>query len=251
MRLVTHAPSSVVAPAVYRVRVSHARTERVRHAFRYRHSLWLVDLDALPQLPRGLRWLASFAARDHFGDPAATWRANVEAFLAVNDVHLDDGRVVALTGPRSSGYVFNPLTTYWCHHADGRLRAVVAEVHNTYGERHCYLLRPDAEGRDTADKAFYVSPFFTVDGCYEIRCPEPGDTVDVSVTLHREGRPVFTARVAGKRENPGRSALAMALRHPLASHRVMALIRFEGLRLWSRRVPVVARPLAPVQEGVG
>ena len=82
------------------------------------------------------------------------------------------------------------------------------------------------------------------------RGTEPGDAVDVSITLHRDGRPVFTARVAGKRENAGRSVLAQALRRPLASHRVMALIRFEGLRLWFRRVPIVARPLHAAQERV-
>lgn len=237
-------------PAVYRVRVSHARTERVRHAFRYRHSMWLVDLDALPELPWGMRWLARFDARDHLGGPGDSWRANVDAYLAANDVDLGGGRVVALTNPRSGGYVFNPLTVYWCHDAEGRIAAVVAEVHNTYGERHCYLLRPGADGRDSADKTFYVSPFFAVDGRYEMRCPEPAEAADVSVTLHREGRPVFTARVAGKREDAGRSALAMALRHPLTSHRVMALIRFEGLRLWFRRVPVVARPRHLAQEAV-
>ena len=245
-----------VAPAQYRVSVTHGRTERVRHAFRYSQSMWLIDLDDVPRLGRGLGWLASFDARDHLGDPDRSLRANLDAYLASEGVTLDGGRIVALTNARALGYVFNPLTMYWCHGPSdgefraGELRAVVAEVHNTHGERHCYLLRPGADDRDTADKAFYVSPFFTVDGHYDIRCPEPGDTVDVSITLHREGRPVFTARVAGKRENAGRSVLVQALRRPLASHRVMALIRFEGLRLWFRRVPIVARPLHVAQERV-
>jgi DUF1365 family protein len=212
--------------------------------------MWLVDLDALPRLPRGLQWLARFDARDHLGDPDRSWRANVDAYLAANGIDLAGGRVVALTSARSGGYVFNPLTVHWCHDANGDVVAVVAEVHNTYGERHCYLLRPDAEGSDSTDKAFYVSPFFAVDGRYEMRCPNPGDAVDVSVALYREGRPVFSARVTGKREDAGRSVLVTALRRPFSSHRVMALIRFEGLRLWFRRVPVVPRPLAPVQEGV-
>ncbi len=240
-------------PAVYRVDVGHSRTERGRHRFRYRHSMWLVDLDALPELPRGARWLARFDARDHIGDPSSTWRANLDTYLAEHGVDLDGGRILALTSPRSGGYVFNPLTVYWCHDRSGAPAAVVAEVHNTYGGRHCYLLRPGPDDRDTAAKAFYVSPFFTVDGHYEIHCPEPAEQVDVSVTLHREGRPVFTARVAGKREDAGRSVLAMALRRPLTSHRVMALIRFEGVRLWLRRVPVVPRPPArphdQIQEG--
>ena len=251
---------AVPTPSTYRVRVAHGRTERVRHSFDYGHSMWLVDLDAVPQLPHGLRWLASFQARDHLGDAHGTLRGNVDAYLATQGIDLDGGRVLALTNARALGYVFNPLTVYWCHGpaeavgagepAAGELRAVVAEVHNTHGERHCYLLRPDPDGLDRVDKAFYVSPFFTVDGRYDIRCPEPGERVDVSITLHREGRAVFTARVSGTRENSQGSLLAQALRRPLASHRVMALIRFEGLRLWFRRIPVVARPLHATQEGV-
>lgn len=240
MRVVT-----TPTPAVYRVQVAHGRTERVRHAFTYRHSMWLVDLDEVPRLRRGFGWLARFRACDHLGDPHQTWRENVDRYLADHGIDLAGGRVLALTNPRSAGYVFNPLSVYWCHDAGGRLAAVVAEVHNTYGQRHCYLLRPGVDGRDTVEKQFYVSPFFTVDGQYEIRCPEPGEQVDVTVTLHRGDRPVFTARVAGTREDTGRSVLGAALRRPLTSYRVMALIRFEGVRLWLRRVPVVPR----VQEG--
>ena len=245
-------PNAGIAPtpAQYRVSVAHGRTERVQHAFRYSQSMWLIDLDHVPRLPLGLGWLASFEARDHLGDPRRSWRENLDAYLGTEGIDLGGGPVMVLTNARSLGYVFNPLSVYWCHGSTGDLRAIVAEVHNTHGERHCYLLRPDADGRGTADKVFYVSPFFEVDGRYELRCPEPGDTVDVSITLRREGRPVFTARVAGRRENAGRSVLARALRRPLASHRVMALIRFEGLRLWFRRVPIVARPLHAAQERV-
>ncbi len=242
--------NGAVTPAQYHVRVAHGRTERVLHGFRYSHSMWLLDLDSVPVLPRGLRWLASFEARDHLGDPRQSWRENVDAYLATEGVDLEGGPVFVLTNARSIGYVFNPLSVYWCHGSTGELRAIVAEVHNTHGERHCYLVRPDAAGRGGVDKVFYVSPFFEVDGRYELRCPPPGEKVDVSVVLRRGDRSVFGARVAGKRENAARSVLAQALRRPLASHRVMALIRFEGLRLWFRRVPVVARPPYLAQEGV-
>ena len=104
-------------------------------------------------LPRPLRWLARFDARDHLGDPAASIRANVDAYLATEGVDLEGGRVLMLATPRSFGYAFNPLTVFWCHDRTGALECVVAEVHNTYGERHCYLLRPDADGHAGADKA--------------------------------------------------------------------------------------------------
>ena len=144
------------------------------HGFSYRHATWLVDLDAVPALPAcAPRVSARFDARDHLGDPHASLRANVDAYLAAEGIDLDGGRVLMLATPRSFGYAFNPLTVFWCYDRAGAPVCVVAEVHNTYGERHCYLLRPDADGRAGADKEFYVSPFFAVDGRYEMPFTDP------------------------------------------------------------------------------
>jgi len=125
-------------------------------------------------------------------------------------------------------------------------------VHNTYGERHCYLVRPDARGRAEADKAFYVSPFFAVDGRYEMTFTDPRatDELRVEITLSRGNRAVFRATLRGIEDRRASSFLVASLRHPLASQRVIALIRLQGARLWLRRLPVVPRPPAPVQEGV-
>ena len=110
--------------ALYEVTISHARSAPLRNVFRYRGYLWLVDLDHLPRVP----WLARFRARDHLGDPRASIRANLEAFLAARGVDLGGGRVTMLAQARVLGYVFNPLTVYWCHWPDGTLACVVAEV---------------------------------------------------------------------------------------------------------------------------
>lgn len=239
-------------PRLYLTRVTHGRTERVRHGFAYGHATWLVDLDELPRLPRGLRWLARFDARDHLGAPDATIRANVDAFLATHGIDLDGGRVRMLATPRSLGYAFNPLSVFWCHDRDDQLVCVVAEVHNTYGERHCYLLRPDARGEAHADKAFYVSPFFSVDGRYDMSFTDPDAEGDlrVAIRLTRDGRVVFRAALDG-RPDPGQASfLAGALRHPAGGQRVMALVRWQGVTLWLKRLPVVPRPVAPRQEGV-
>jgi DUF1365 family protein len=237
---------------MFRTRIAHGRTERVGHGFAYRHPTWLVDLDALPELPRPLRSLARFDARDHFGDPTATVRANVDAYLATEDIVLDGGRVLMLANARAFGYVFNPLSVFWCYDRSDALVCVVAEVHNTYGERHCYLLRPDRSGHAGAAKEFYVSPFFAVDGRYEMAFTDPCATDDlrVEITLSRGDAPVFRAVLAGRADPARPSFLAGTLRHPFAGHRVMALIKLQGIRLWLKRVPVVPRPTAPLQEGV-
>ena len=183
----------------------------MRHAFTYRTYLWLVDLDHLPRLGRGLRLLAGFRGRDHLGDPQLQIRDNLDRFLVAQGVDLAGGRVMMLAQARVLGYVFNPLTVYWCHQADGPLACVVAEVHNTYRQRHAYLLRTDDHGRARAPKQFYVSPFYPVDGGYRMCLPEPGPpgphdspALALSVTLTRSGRPSFVASVHGAGRRPPR-----------------------------------------------
>lgn len=228
--------------AIYETTVRHTRTAPVRHRFAHRSYHWLVDLDDLPRLPRWARPLARFEAADHLGDPRASLRQNVDTFLAAHGLDLEGGRVVMLAHARVLGYVFNPITVFWCHAAGGALAAVVAEVHNTYGGRYRYLLRPDEQGRAETDKRFYVSPFYEVGGRYEMRLPEPGDTLGLSVTLRPPGGAAFVATVHGRhRPASARSLLRAFARCPWVTLLGAAQIRYQGLRLWARRLPVVAR----------
>jgi DUF1365 family protein len=234
---------------LYECAVRHVRAAPLRNAFTYRTYQWLVDLDALPRLPAWLRPLASFRAADHFGDPAVSIRANVDAYLAGHGIDLGGGRVTMLAHARVLGYVFNPLTVYWCRAADGALACVLAEVHNTYGQRHCYLLRTDERGRAEVMKEFYVSPFYPVDGSYRMSLPEPGDRLALTVALHRPGGPPFVASVRGRRR-PATTAglLAAAARYPWSTVAVTARIHAQGVRLYARGLPVMPRPRQCPQE---
>ncbi|MCS0637789.1 DUF1365 domain-containing protein [Streptomyces sp. LP05-1] len=238
-------------PALYECVVGHARTAPLRHGFRTRTHLWLVDLDRLPVPPRALRPLARFDPRDHFGGTAPSIRAGLDGWLAARGIDLGGGRVLMLAHARVFGHVFNPLSLYWCHDTAGALVCVVAEVHNTYGERHCYLLRTDGDGRAEVAKDFYVSPFFPVDGAYRMRLPEPGRRLDLTVQLRRGEERPFTATVRGvhRPATPGR-LLAMALRRPWPTAKVSAGIRHHGIRLLLRGLPVCPRPPHPTQEGM-
>jgi len=237
--------------AIYRTSISHVRRTPLHNAFTYRSYSWYVDVDALPVLPRPLRPLAGFTAADHLGDPDGTLRGNVERYLATQGIDLGGGRITMLASARVFGHVFNPLSLFWCHDAAGELRCVVAEVHNTYGERHCYLLETDGAGRATVPKAFYVSPFNDVDGRYRMKVPEPGDRLAVSIVLEREGQKPFIATMDGTR-SPATTAniLAAAIAVPLAPLRVAAQIRWQGIKLWARRLPIIKRPHHPSQEAV-
>jgi DUF1365 family protein len=237
--------------AIYRTSIRHVRQDPLKNAFTYRSYSWYVDLDDLPQLPWWLRPLAGFHAKDHLGDPAASIRENVDRFLAGNGEEPDGGTVTMLANARVLGHVFNPISIFWCHGADGALRAVIAEVHNTYGERHCYLLHPDGAGRVQTSKDFFVSPFNGVDGSYRMSLPEPTGKLAVAVVLERAGRKPFTATMtgAGRTATP-RSILAAALAVPLAPLRVVLQIRWQGTKLWARGLPIINRPHHPVQEAV-
>jgi uncharacterized protein len=239
-------------PALVIGQVTHRRTGPVRHAFRHRVYQWLVDLDCLPRQPWHLRAFARFCSADHLGDPALPIKANIENYLAVNGVQLGDrGRVLMLAGARVLGHVFDPLSVFWCHDSDGVLACVVAEVHNTYGERHAYLLRPDQAGTAVTDKAFHVSPFFDVTGTYELRFTLTPDLVATTVTLRRHDAVAFTAAFRGRPEPAtSRNLTRRLIGQPLMPQRISALIRLHGIWLWLRGLPVRSRPHHTPQEGV-
>lgn len=236
------------APAIYDTVVRHTRTEPVAKSFAHRGYSWLIDIDEPPRLARWLAPFARFEGRDHlFGaHDGDTLRQRVDGFLADNGVDLAGGRVTALLNARVLGYVFNPLSVFWCHDADGRLDCVIAEVHNTYGQRHAYLVRLDRRGRAVVDKRFYVSPFNAVDGEYTMCFPEPGARLTLSVSLHRDGHDPFTAVVRGvRRTATTRNIVRAQLRAPLAPLVVAAWIRVHGIALWARGLPIMPRPADP------
>ncbi|MFG3281546.1 DUF1365 domain-containing protein [Streptomyces sp. NPDC048111] len=236
-------PARTGSSALYPCVITHVRRSPSRYTLRHRTYLWLVDLDRLPVLPRPLRPLAGFRARDHFTGRAPTIRAALDGFLDEHGIDLAGGPVLMLGHARFCGYVFNPLTVYWCYGPDGALRCVVAEVHNTYGERHAYLLHTDAAGAATVDKDFYVSPFHPVDGHYDMRLPPPGEHLRLSIRLQRPGAAPFTAAVHGtRREATVPALLRLALRHPFPTLRVSLAIRAHGIRLFLRGLPVQPRP---------
>ncbi|MCB0950583.1 MAG: DUF1365 family protein [Mycobacterium sp.] len=234
----------MLSTALYRTRITHLRRAPVHHYFEHRSYSWFVDLDALPQLPRWLRPFARFEAHDHlWGSEGDTLRGRVDAFLADKGIVLNGGKVTALMHARVLGYVFNPLSVYWCHDARGVLRYVIAEVHNTYGGRHAYLLPPSDDRPTMVSKKLYVSPFNDVDGHYLVRAPLPDEQLDLTISLHRDNQPAFVATMRGTRMPAGiAQILAMQIVAPLAPLMNALSIRVQGVLLWLRRVPVVPRP---------
>ncbi len=224
----------------------------MHHYFEHRGYSWYVDVDDLPRLPRWLRPFARFDAADHlYGGPNDSLRQRVDAFLAERGIDLRGGRVTALTQARVLGYAFNPITIYWCHGPDGDVRHVIAEVRNTYGDRHTYLMPPSDDEPVMVMKKLYISPFNGVDGHYLVKAPRPGEHLDVRISLHRDNQPAFIATMRGTRRRAGvLQLLTLQLTAPMAPLLGMIGIRIQGIMLWLRRVPVVPRTESQERERV-
>jgi DUF1365 family protein len=242
----------MLTSALYRTRITHLRRAPVHHYFEHHGYSWYVDIDRLPQLPRWLQPFARFDASDHLdGAPNDSLRQRIDAFLAERGIDLRGGRITALMQAKVLGYVFNPLTLYWCHDTQGVVRHIVAEVHNTYGGRHAYLLPPHDDHPAMVRKRLYVSPFNDVDGYYLVRAPLPDAELDVRISLHRDNQPAFVATMRGTRRSAGiGELLKLQIVAPLAPLMGAIGIRVQGVTLWLRRVPVVARPESTENERV-
>ncbi len=249
------------ASCLYVGEVVHHRLKPTQHRFRYRVFSVLFDLDELAQLGRRLRlfshnrWnMFSFRDRDHGprdGTPLRPW---IEEQAAAAGIDLAGGSIRALCYPRMFGYVFNPLTVYFCADPAGALRCLLYEVSNTFGDKHTYVI-PVTEAADrvvtqSCDKQFYVSPFLPVGGRYHFKVTPPNDRVAV-VIHHDEGDDrMLNAWFSGTKAPLTDYRLARLLAtHPLMTAKVIAGIHWEALRLWRKGVTVFRRqppPSSPV-----
>jgi DUF1365 family protein len=229
----------------------HVRRTPVRNAFTYPVSYWLIDLDELPELDRKLRLVSvnrrnvvSFRDRDHFdGDRPVK--------QAVLDLVCDETivRVLMLTQPRVLGYVFNPVTFYWCYRSDGSLACMVAELSNTFGERLPEVLRGSGPAYEH-EKHLHVSPFMGLDQSYEYAFAEPGEDVWARIHVREdESRPLTAVLRGRRRELTNASVTRTLVRYPLMPARVFGLIHWQALRLWRKRVPFHRKP--PFEQGKG
>jgi len=228
---------------IYDGSVMHRRLSPTPHAFRYRVFSLLLDLDELPNLAAGSRLFAlnrwgifSFHEKDH-GDGRAL-RDWLKALLSQAGIEAD-GPVRVLCYPRILGYVFNPLSVWFCHAKDGVLKAIVYEVHNTYGERYAYVMAADGASlvRHSQAKDFYVSPFLSMDCRYAFKVRPPGEEVLISIAEEEAGKPILTAMFSGKRQAfTSRNLLGMFFRHPLMTLKVIVAIHFEAVRLMRKGI---------------
>lgn len=231
--------------------VRHTRREKLNRTFQHKTYQWLVDLDVIPSQPWYLKPFTSFSSKDHLGDPTRSIKENVENFLALNNVVLHpSSKILMLANARIFGYTFDPLSVFWYLDPQGAVTCVLAEVRNTYGQRHLYLLHPDSSGSAETEKMFHVSPFLDVSGQYEMRFALTPDSISTSVTLIRDGNVAFAAIFSGKPiPATQRAIFTQLIAKPFMTQRISLLIRIHGIWLWLRRLPVFQLPNHDVQRG--
>jgi DUF1365 family protein len=245
------------ASALYVGRVTHHRLRPRRHSLAYRAYWLLLDLDEVAALGRRLRLfshnrlnLFSFYDADHDRGESGPLRAAVEGHLASDGIAFDGGPIRLLAMPRLLGYVFNPLSIYFCHRKDGSLAALLYEVRNTFGEHHTYLIAaPEAENgavHQHCAKRFYVSPFLGMDMRYDFSVVEPDSTVRVVIRGSDPSGDVIVASLLGRRVALTDVALLKLLfTHPLMTLKVTLGIHWEALLLWLKGVRLQPKPTAP------
>ena len=236
----------------------HCRKGAIGNAFRYSVDLVLLDAEATVRGPvlfaRNARGFTSLWDTDHGGAPGrgrgAAW---VRQVLQEHDISGIQ-RIELLAQPRVLGHVFNPVSFWLCRRADDALIAVIAEVGNTFGDRHSYLCHHDdlrpiaAHDTLTARKVFHVSPFQPVSGEYRFRFDISDTRIGIWID-YAQGEGGLVATLTGRRRPlSNRSILAAALRRPLGSRRVLALIHWQALKLWIKGATYRPRPAPPGEE---
>jgi DUF1365 family protein len=239
----------------------HGRRGAVENAFTYSIDYVMLDAEAVrPRAPwlfgRNRAGLTSLQDRDHGGPPkqgrGAPWAREVLAAHGLSDI--TGGTLMLLAQPRMLGHVFNPVSFWLAHDPEGRLRAVIAEVSNTFGDRHSYLcVRDDRqpitrEDTLTAQKIFHVSPFQPIGGGYTFRFDIRDDRIGIWIDFSTGNEGVLATLTGNRVPLTSGGILRSAFRRPFGARRVLALIHWQALKLWWKGAPYRVRPEPPEHE---
>jgi DUF1365 family protein len=236
--------------------VLHRRLRPRVNELRYRIFWALFDIDELPELSRQSILFAhnrfnvlSVHDRDHGDGSGRALRKQIERMLAEHGIGFDGGAIQLFCMPRLLGYVFNPISVYFCNLIDGRLAAIVYEVHNTFGERHSYVFdashstSPAAHG---CEKRFHVSPFMDMGMRYEFRTLVPRERLALAIRGFDAEGTLIHASLAGEAKPFTTANLIRGLMlYPLLTFKVTAAIRWHALRLWLKGIRVRRKPSPP------
>lgn len=242
---------------LYRGTVRHTRLEPFKHRFEYRVYYGLFDIDRLDSTERKLKFfsvdrfnLFSLALGDHGATDGTALRPWAEGILERVGVDLDGGSIKLLTYPRVLGYVFNPISIWYCYDRAGELRAVLHEVRNTFGHRHTYVVPIAQNGlKHSTPKKLHVSPFNDMDDVYHFTLTEPGANLSVSMDQERSKGVFFRAGLSLSRiPLTDANLVKLFITHPLLTFKVVAGIHWQALKLWLKGAGYRSVPAPPENQ---
>ena len=242
---------------IFEGQVVHQRLKPRKHRLIYNVFNLLIDLEELPILSKKLTFfshnrliLLSFWDKDHGLGQDRSLISYIREVLIKAGLDCQNGPVRLLCYPRLFGYVFNPLSVYYCYNQYETLKAVIYEVSNTFGERHSYLIKIDSAKDKTmyhsCKKNFYVSPFLGMDAMYYFSITPPSKTLTILIDEQDESGSILKASYTGRSLFLNdKSLVKMFFKYPLMSFKVMVGIHWEALKLWKKGLNIIARPLPP------
>jgi len=255
-------PTPEPVSCLYRGEVMHRRLIPLRHRFVYGVFSVFLDLDEIPALAERLRFfshnrwnLFSYLDKDHGSRDGRPPRAWIDEHLRRAGFEPEGLRVFTHCFPRLLGYVFNPLTIYFCYDRDDRPRAILYEVKNTFGEQHGYLIPVSGDWREgqpitqACDKTFHVSPFIDMAARYRFRLKPPGEKLSILIRQSLAYGGTLLATHTARRETlSDRALLAILARYPLMTMKVVVAIHWEALKLWIKGARFHGKPPPPADE---
>jgi len=239
---------------IYSGFITHRRFKPKKHFFSYKTFSFLIDLNEIENLGKKINFFSynrfnilSFYDVDHGSRDGSSLIGWVKNTLAEAKINIGSGTIKLLCYPRFFGYVFNPLSIFYCYDENLKLKAILYEVKNTYNEQHTYVFSALSSSNlilHKCDKKFYVSPFMEMKTFYNFRLSNPGKILNIFIKQGDEEGTLLTACQVGKKiEMSSKNLLFQFLKHPLMSFKVILAIHFEALRLWIKGVKLVKRKI--------
>ena len=237
---------------IYSGLITHKRFKPKKHFFTYKTFSLFIDLNEIEDIEKKISFFSfnkfnilSFYNADHGlrdGSSIINW---IKKILSKEKINIDGIKIKLLCFPRFFGYVFNPLSVFYCYDKNSCLKAVLYEVKNTFSEQHTYIFRtkPSADIiLHKCDKKFYVSPFIEMKTFYNFRLSKPRSTISVIIKQNDTGGPLLVAKQEGKRIRlNSKNLLWQFLKHPLMSFKVILAIHFEAFRLFTKGIKLVRK----------
>jgi uncharacterized protein len=239
---------------IYSGLITHKRFKPRKHFFSYKTFSLLIDLSEISKIENKLNFFSynkfnilSFYNIDHGPRDGSSLTKWVKKTLAKAKINVDGGKIKLLCFPRFFGYVFNPLSVFYCYNKNLELKAVLYEVKNTFNEQHTYVFRSKVSSNlivHQCDKKFYVSPFIPMKTSYNFRLSKPKNSISITIRQTDINGPLLVAQQTGKKiKLNSKNLIFQFFKHPLMSFKVILAIHFEAFRLWIKGVKFVKKKI--------